>query len=357
MLTAIGMMSGTSMDGIDAALLRTNGERIEALGPSQTWAYPDDFRRKLQSVLGRERRDPQVQAVERDLTRLHGDMIERFLGDHGLSAGEIDIVGFHGQTTLHRPAERLTIQLGDGAALAARLKIAVAWDFRSADVQAGGQGAPFVPLYHAALVRDLEGPVAVLNIGGVANVTWIGGESEIVAFDTGPGNGPMDDWMEKRFGKRFDASGTAARQGKADNARVAAALERAFFAIRPPKSLDRNDFTADLAIGLADNDGMATLAEITVASIVAAREHFPRPASTWVVCGGGRHNDHLMARLQARLSPARVVNADELGWNGDAVEAQAFGYLAVRVLRGMPLSLPTTTGVPYPMPGGRISRP
>ena len=357
MLTAIGMMSGTSMDGIDAALLRTDGERIKAFGPSQTWAYPDDFRRRLQSVLGKERRDPDVQAVERDLTGLHADMIERFLSEHGLTAGEIDVIGFHGQTTLHRPAERLTIQLGDGAALAARLGTAVAWDFRSADVHTGGQGAPFVPLYHAALAQDFDGPVAVLNIGGVANVTWIGGKDEILAFDTGPGNGPMDDWMERRFGERFDASGAAGRMGTADEARVSAALERTFFAISPPKSLDRNDFTADLANGLSDYDGMATLAEITVASVAAARDYFPRPAVTWVVCGGGRHNEHLMARLNARLSPARVLNADELGWNGDAVEAQAFGFLAVRVLRGMPLSLPTTTGVPYPMPGGRISRP
>ncbi len=357
MLTAIGMMSGTSMDGIDAALLRTDGRRIETLGPSRTWAYPDDFRGRLQAVLGRERRDPEVEAVERDLTGLHGDLVEQFLHDHGLSSGEIDIIGFHGQTTLHRPAERLTIQLGDGSALAERLRTAVAWDFRSADVRAGGQGAPFVPLYHSALVRDLEGPVAVLNIGGVANVTWIGGKDEILAFDTGPGNGPMDDWMARYFGKRFDAGGKVAREGKPHEMRIAAVLDRTFFAISPPKSLDRNDFTADLAAGLSDRDGMATLAEITVASIAAARVHFPRPASTWVVCGGGRHNDHLMARLTARLSPSRVVNADELGWNGDAVEAQAFGFLAVRVLNGLPLSLPTTTGVPYPMPGGRISRP
>jgi len=350
-------MSGTSMDGIDAALLTTDGIRIGRLGPAMTSTYPDDFRRRLGRVLGLSGGHPEALAVGREITDRHADIINKFVKKNDINIYNIDIIGFHGQTILHRPETRLTVQIGDGAALARQVGAPVAWDFRSADVAAGGQGAPFVPVYHAALAADLELPVAILNIGGVANVTWIGAADDILAFDTGPGNGPLDDWMIKSTGQAFDRDGVISASGVPDLQIVKNALSHPYFARRAPKSLDRNDFTHHSVSGLEVADGAATLVEITVQSIGAARRHFPRPATNWIVCGGGRLNKWLVQRLEAVLAPARIVSSDTMGWNGDAVEAQAFGFLAVRVLKGLPLSLPTTTGVPYPMPGGRIARP
>lgn len=356
MLTAIGLMSGTSMDGIDAAVLRTDGERVEGFGPTLSVPYPEAFRDRLRQVLGRTRRE-EAGPVETDLTGLHVDVINKLLKENDITNLKIDIIGFHGQTIFHRPADRVTVQIGDGVELARSVGAPVAWDFRSADVAAGGQGAPFVPLFHAALSRDLDLPVAVVNIGGVANVTWVGGPEEILAFDTGPGNGPLDDWMLTHTGQRFDRDGTVASTGQPDLTRVQRVLAQDFFTRKPPKSLDRNEFSTDLAVGLSVQDGAATLVEITARTIAAARDHFPRPPKAWILCGGGRRNLHLVSRLGALLAPGTVIDSDQLGWNGDALEAQAFAFLAVRVLRGLPLSLPTTTGVPYPMPGGRIARP
>lgn len=356
MLTAIGLMSGTSLDGIDAAVLRTDGERVGDFGPAVTVPYPNAFRDRLRSVLGSSR-GPATVAIEAELTEYHALVVNKLLHKNSISINNIDIIGFHGQTIFHHPADRITVQLGDGPGLAKRLGVSVAWDFRSADVAAGGQGAPLVPLFHAALSKDLGLPLAVLNIGGVANVTWIGGPEEILAFDTGPGNAPLDDWVLRHTGQPFDRDGDLARSGKAEFSKVQEVINRTFFAKKPPKSLDRKEFGHDLAIGLSQSDGAATLAEITVQSIAAARQHFPREPSSWVLCGGGRRNKHLVSRLKAVLEPAKVINSDDLGWNGDALEAQAFAFLAVRVLRGLPLSLPTTTGVPYPMPGGRVATP
>ena len=356
MLTAIGLMSGTSLDGVDAAILRTDGERVEQFGPALTLPYPEEFRNRLRNVLGTNK-SAVTAAIEVDLTEFHAKAVNKLLEQNSLSISNINIIGFHGQTIFHRPSDKVTVQLGDGSALAKRLGMPVAWDFRSADVAAGGQGAPLVPLFHAALIQNLELPLAVLNIGGVANVTWIGGPDEILAFDTGPGNAPLDDWVLRHTGRPFDRDGALASAGKPDLLRVRELVSRTFFAKSPPKSLDRKEFTADLATGLSEKDGAATLAEITVQSITAARDHLPRQPRFWIICGGGRRNKHVMNRLKTVLSPTKVVDSNDLGWNGDALEAQAFGFLAVRVLRGLPLSLPTTTGVPYPMPGGRISNP
>lgn len=349
-------MSGTSLDGVDAAVLRTDGERIDGFGPAITLPYPPEFREKLRAVLGHGR-SAATENLEAELTEFHRRAVNELVEQNRLSISKIDIIGFHGQTIFHQPQNRTTVQLGDGFSLAGRLGAAVAWDFRSADVAAGGQGAPLVPLFHAALTEGLELPLAVLNIGGVANVTWIGGPDEILAFDTGPGNGPLDDWVLAHTGRPFDRDGALAASGKPDQSRIKQALAAEFFRKLPPKSLDRKEFSADLAQGLSQPDGAATLAEITVQAVAAAREHLPRQPRSWILCGGGRRNAHIANRLRAVLAPVPVVDSAELGWNGDALEAQAFAFLAVRVLRGLPLSLPTTTGVPYPMPGGRIARP
>ena len=345
---ALGLMSGTSLDGIDVAMVETDGVERVAPGPALTLPYCASFRERLRSVLGGT---GPVAEVEAELTRLHAEAVEEFCARHPAVA--IDIVGFHGHTILHRPAERRTWQLGDGAALADRLGIDVVGDFRSADVAAGGEGAPLAPLYHEALAVPLPKPVAVVNIGGVANVTWIGEGGHILAFDTGPGNAPIDDWVNRHTGAPADFDGRLAAAGRVSKDHVARFMALPYFDRPPPKSLDRDDFRDAAPLGLALEDGAASLTEMTVAAVAAARRHFPMPVREWLVCGGGRRNPALMAALARVLAtPVRPVEA--VGWDGDALEAQAFAYLAVRSLKGLPLSLPSTTGAPHPVCGGRL---
>ena len=353
---AIGLMSGTSLDGIDVALLETDGVAQVTTGPSMTLPYSEDFRERLRAVLGETAAPGAIAAVEAELTQLHCDAVQQFLGSLGGPAP--DIVGMHGHTILHRPAERRTRQLGDGAALARQLGIDVITDFRSADVAAGGEGAPLAPLFHAALATPLPKPLAVLNLGGVANVTWIGPEAigtdcAILAFDTGPGNALIDDWVRGHTGAAADVDGALAGAGRVSAPHLARFLQHPYFARLPPKSLDRDDFRDATPETLSLPDGAATLTEMTAAAVAAARHHFPAPPREWLVCGGGRHNRALMAAL-ARLLGVSVRPVESVGWSGDALEAQAFAYLAVRSAAGLPLSLPSTTGVPHPMPGGRL---
>jgi len=348
MRCALGLMSGTSLDGIDVALVETDGRERVVPGPALTVAYPADFRERLRAVLGG---GDAVAKVEAELTRLHAEAVEDFRRRNPGTA--IDVVGFHGHTILHRPAERRTWQIGDGALLARRLGIDVVADFRCADVAAGGEGAPLAPLFHAALAAPLPKPVAVLNVGGVANVTWIGESGAILAFDTGPGNALIDDWVRRHTGAAADFDGARARAGQVSSRDVARFLASPFFDRPPPKSLDRNDFQDAAPAGLSVEDGAATLTEITAAAAPVAVRHFPAPPREWLVTGGGRHNPALMEALRRLLEvPVRPVEA--VGWDGDALEAQAFAYLAVRSIEGLPLSLPSTTGVPEPTRGGRL---
>ncbi len=350
----IGLMSGTSCDGIDAALLKTDGETVAAFGPTLTVAYDDAFRARLRSCLGG---GGPIAAVERDLTERHAAAVRQLLEAAGMQPREIAYLGFHGQTVLHAPDQRRTWQIGEGPLLAELTGIPVVNDFRTADVAAGGQGAPFVPAFHRALAEGLEKPLAVLNIGGVANVTWIGsGADQILAFDTGPGNAMIDDWVLQHTGRPVDLDGALAKSGRVDAAAVARFLEHRYFDLPAPKSLDRDDFRAFALAGMTAADGAATLTAITAAAVAAARRHFPEPARRWLVTGGGRLNPTLMAALRQRLA-APVDPVEAVGWNGDALEAQAFAYLAVRSVRGLPLSFPTTTGVPRPMTGGKLHRP
>jgi anhydro-N-acetylmuramic acid kinase len=352
----IGLMSGTSLDGIDAALLETDGEDVARPGPGLTIPYDGETRALLRASLEEARHVadgapvPQsIREAERLLTEKHAEAVKALVA----KAGPVSLIGFHGQTILHRPERRWTWQIGDGALLARLTGIDVVNDFRSADVKAGGQGAPLVPLYHAALARNspLAQPLAVVNIGGVANVTYINGDY-VLAFDTGPGNAPIDDWMHRHTTTPVDLNGDFARTGKVNDAALTAMLANPFFDRIPPKSLDRMDFGMAAVEGLSPADGAATLTAFTAASIARAREHFPESPATWIICGGGRHNSTLMAMLQARIN-AQVLKAEGARWDGDALEAEAFAYLAMRSVKGLPLSLPTTTGVPQPMTGGR----
>ncbi len=353
MMLAMGLMSGTSADGVDAALIETDGRRVERLGLALTLPYSPALRRDVLAAMAdphRAEHDP-LAALEAAVTAANLEAARALLQQAGRP--DVAVVGLHGQTVLHRPERRFTRQLGNGGALRAALGIPVVNRFRDADVASGGQGAPLVPLFHAALLHGVPGPLAVLNLGGVANVTAIG--RDLLAFDTGPANALLDDWMLRHAGQAFDRDGATAARGRVHPGRLAALLAHPYFDRKPPKSLDRNAFSPAAVEGLGLEDGAATLAAFTVQSVVRAREHLPDPPRRWLVGGGGRHNRHLMRLLREGLG-VPVESVDTLGWDGDALEAEAFGFLAVRALHGLPLSLPGTTGVPRPMPGGVVHR-
>ncbi|MCC6776413.1 MAG: anhydro-N-acetylmuramic acid kinase [Hyphomicrobiales bacterium] len=369
-LRAIGLMSGTSYDGVDVALVETDGERIGRLGPSGYRPYSAPEREVVRRAMAaathltdRTERPKALAEAEELVTDMHAEAVEAFLVANAMSAGEIAVIGFHGQTVLHRPERRLTVQLGNGRALAARLGIPVVHDLRAADVLAGGQGAPLVPVFHRAMAAmlDMPRPLAVLNIGGVANVTFIDESDELIAFDTGPGNALIDDFLQSRSGQLHDDGGRAAAAGRVDEAALARLLAHPFFARRPPKSLDRNDFRhwvmeeARLS-EKSTEDGAATITALTAAAIARAIGVLPCAPLAWIVAGGGTRNPTLMRMLEERLRPAQVHTAQDVGWSIDALEAQAFAYLAVRALKGLPITFPTTTGAPRPMTGGVVVR-
>jgi anhydro-N-acetylmuramic acid kinase len=383
-LRALGLMSGTSMDGIDVALIETDGEARLQRGPAGTVAYAPEFRQALSQATeearllsDRNARPGCLREVEWALTQKHAEVVAQFLASQGLRPAEIDVIGFHGQTVLHKkvvvagqprtvldpsaigPIERtqaLTVQLGDGRQLAQLTGIDVVFDLRAADAAAGGEGAPLAPIYHQALAARLpERPVAILNIGGIANATWIGRKGELIAFDTGPGNALIDDWMLRRCSKPHDQGGALAARGRVHEASLRHYLRHSYFGKPPPKSLDRNAFPLEIVGHLAAEDGAATLTAFTAASIAAARAHFPEQPQLWVITGGGRRNKTLMAMIAERVENA-VIPAEAGGMDGDALEAEAWAYLAVRSLKGLPITFPGTTGVRKPLSGGVLAR-
>lgn len=359
---AIGLMSGTSTDGIDVAYLESDGEAIGHLGGHLTVPYTDQFREKLRVLIAsdgapKSNRSSTRSSVEDELTSLHAAAVTRFMSEENLSPADVDLVGFHGHTTDHDPNRGRTVQIGDGPTLSRLLNLPVVHDFRSNDVMHGGQGAPLAPIYHAALFAAVAKPTAVLNIGGVANVTWIGnGEHGLLSFDTGPGNALIDDWVRAHGAGNYDEGGKNAATGSVDTAVLEMLLGDPYFTLHPPKSLDRNHFSRGCVQGLSLEDGAATLAMLTVRSIGLAVAHFPVPPDQWIVCGGGRLNHYLIDCLEREV-PGVVTKSDDLGWNGDAIEAQAFAYLAIRSILGLPISFPGTTGVAEPLIGGSFNAP
>jgi len=355
---ALGSMSGTSLDGVDAAMVLTDGEAIFDFGPHAYRPYTPAERAVIRAAFGRWPGEAGVMQAAEVVETAHVEVLSRFTG--------VDLVGFHGQTLAHDPGGRGTHQAGDGALLAQALGVPVVWDFRSNDVQMGGQGAPLVPFFHHACARftGATAPLAMVNLGGVGNVTWIDpgvappqSPAALLAFDTGPANAPVNDLMLARRGLAQDEGGGLALIGKVDQGVIDRFLALGFFLKIPPKSLDRNDFDMllDAVSELSDADAAATLTAAAAAAVTRGAEHFPRPVDRLLVTGGGRHNAAMMAGL--RQGFAQVDPVEAVGLNGDMLEAQAFAYLAVRVSRGLPTSSPTTTGVPAAVGGGQISRP
>ncbi len=353
----LGAMSGTSLDGVDAALLRTDGERIFEFGKTGYRAYSDDERAVIRAALGKWS-GPEVAAAAEVVQAAHAELLAGF---------EAELVGFHGQTLAHAPRMQGTLQVGDGAALADVLGMPVVWDFRSADVELGGEGAPLAPFYHFALARHIGAtePLAFLNLGGVGNLTFVDPrfdapemDGALLAFDTGPANAPINDLLSARRGVAFDRDGAIAATGEVEQGALELFLAEPYFARIPPKSLDRNDFAEmiGLVAELPDDDAAATLTGMCAAAVAAGMEHCPAPPSRVLVTGGGRHNPVLMAMLSVSLD-CPVEPVEEVGLDGDMLEAQAFAYLAARVARGLPTSCPSTTGVRAAVGGGVVSRP
>jgi anhydro-N-acetylmuramic acid kinase len=371
-MRAIGLMSGTSMDGIDVALVETDGESALTRGPCAEYSYDAGFRRGIAAALEdakqiskRNERPGCLLALEKEITGRHADATLRFMLENGIATDDVDVIGFHGQTVLHRPHIGLTVQLGDGNLLAAKTGISVVYDMRANDMAHGGQGAPLVPVYHSALAAGLDPalhrgrPACFVNIGGISNITYVRQDQPPIAFDTGPGNALIDQWVERHAGIPFDEGGRIAAEGGIHAELVDAYLADTFFKQRPPKSLDRNDFDLDLVEGLELSDGARTLARVSAEAIMAAASHFPEKPGLWVISGGGRKNAAIMGDLAdlAAHQAARVVSAEECGLNGGSMEAEAWAYLAVRSLKGLPLTFPETTGVREAVSGGVLARP
>ena len=353
-------MSGTSLDGIDVALIKTDGENLVERGPSATYTYDPNQQAMLRQALidasditDRQQRPSNLAEVEAMSTKWHINAVQKFLDENNLTHSNIDVIGYHGQTVIHRPDVHLTVQLGDGQALAKATKIQIVYDMRAADVSAGGQGAPLVPVYHRALTKQT--PMAFVNIGGVGNVTHVAHDGYLTAFDTGPGNALINDWIKKATGDDYDDSGKVASQGRISVPHLKAALSSEYFVKRPPKSLDRNSFAHLDFQSLSLADGAATLTAFTAHSIAHSAHWFHEPPKAWVICGGGRHNLALMQMLREILP--NVQSAEEQGLNGDSLEAEAWAYLAVRSLRGLPITFPGTTGVKQEITGGVLANP
>lgn len=380
-MRALGLMSGTSLDGIDVALIDTDGEAHVVRGPSMTFPYSADTRQLLVSAIvdakgltNRDDRPGSLPRADLEITEHHGAAVSGFLRKQGIARASIDVIGFHGQTVLHKsPTIRvntvangvpfevvvpgLTLQLGLGDMLADLTRCRVVYDLRAADVAAGGQGAPLVPVYHQALTAHLDTkPIAVVNIGGVANVTWIGRNGDLVAFDTGPGNALIDDWVRLKAGLNYDEGGALAGRGKVDEMIVSKYLSEQYFRMSGPKSMDRNAFSLDLVDGLPVEDGAATLTEVTARAIALAGFLVPEHPELWIIAGGGRRNRTLMGMLAGLVQHA-VVPAEAAGLNGDSLEAEAWAYLAVRSLKGLPITFPGTTGVSAALTGGILAAP
>lgn len=362
LVMAAGLMSGTSRDGIDAALIATDGAgAIRPLGFTSR-AYDASTRSMIAAAcdiamsLPHRQAHPAIQRCEDHITALHADILADLFAASGVAPAEVAAVGFHGHTVAHRADRGWTWQIGNGQMLADRFGIDTIVDMRLADMAAGGQGAPLLPIYHQAIFSGPGQDIAVLNLGGVANLTWLGRTGDIAAFDCGMASALIDDWMAEVCGKPFDEDGALAATGRVDAAILAGMLDHPYFTQPLPKSLDRADFGIDPVRRLSPPDGAATLTAFSAQAVAMGLDLLPGRAERIIVAGGGRKNRTMMAMIAERCGlPA--IPAEDLGWDGDAIEAQGFAYMAVRHMRGYPTTFPGTTGVSKATVGGRMVRP
>ena len=352
----VGMMSGTSLDGIDVAAIETDGKKVFQKTEGVTYPYTPAFQEKIQNILGEITPTKETQVVEKELTELHAKAFEKYIKKIGFSKKDVDLIGFHGHTIMHRPPSRYkdpsTWQIGDGQLLREKTGVPVVYNMRTNDLAHGGEGAPLVPLYQKALTEGFDLPLAIINIGGISNVAWIGPENKVLAFDMGPGNSLLDQWVFQKTQKKFDEDGALARAGHVHDKILQNFMTHPYFFQKPPKSLDRLDFNLESVQELPTEDGAATLVGVTAQSIEKGTKFLPQKPQQYILTGGGRHNKHLVKRISDVLAPIPVKTAEALGWDGDFMEAEAFAYLAVRALKKYPLTLPTTTGVEKPISGG-----
>lgn len=365
MRTAIGLMSGTSMDGIDVALLKTDGADRMEFGPCIAVDYPSSIRRQIESglqdaleIIDRNQRPGNLAQLETMLTMQHAEAVTLFLQQNRITRSSIDELGFHGQTVLHRPDVGLTVQLGDGPLLARKTGIDVIFDMRAADMELGGQGAPLVPVFHKALTTKINAklPVCFVNIGGISNITYVD-ENHLMAFDSGPGNGLIDQWMQAKGGIPYDSGGRIASEGSVIKPIVDRYLAAPYFDKPGPKSLDRGDFPP-LDLQAAElSDGARSLAQVTAEAVYGSVKHLPKVPRSWVLCGGGRLNQSIVSGLTALANRdnASVLLSEDVHLQGDMLEAQAFAYLAVRSRKGLPLTFPDTTGCSKGTTGGLLA--
>ena len=362
----LGLMSGTSLDGIDAALIETDGAEITSLGACHYRPYSDSEQALLAKALvagraleQRNARPGVIAEAEQLVTDCHCEAIAMLMEKSG-SKNAVQLIGFHGQTVIHKPKQGLTVQIGLPQKIADRFQIPVVGDFRAADVAAGGEGAPLVPVMHLAMARrsKLPLPCAIVNIGGVANITLIAADESLTAFDCGPGNALLNDFLKIRTGEIMDRDGAIAQRGKADLSLVAKMMRDPFFDVPPPKSLDRDHFQYVQAMleQKSLEDGAATLTAFTAEALARGLRISAAPLEKIVIAGGGAHNPAMLRAIGQR-SNTQIVTADDLGWSGDFLEAQAFAYLAARTLRQLPISFPGTTGIKKPLSGGVLFQP
>lgn len=365
--TAIGLMSGTSMDGIDGALLKSDGEnKIEIIG-HYSCEYDNAFRQQLKSTLdevrnlrARSELSETTRKIEQALTLRHVTAVSNLLKNCHINANCIDLIGFHGQTVLHKPEIGLTIQIGDGKLLADKTGIDVIFDLRENDIKHGGQGAPLVPVYHRSLANSFKGklafPIAFLNIGGISNLTFVGEDNELYAFDCGPGNALIDQWMFLKTKKSFDQGGEAGLRGKQIKPIIESYCQHPFFHQQKPGSLDWRSFKPLVDETISVEDGAASLCFVTAYGIVNSFRHLPIFPKTLIVSGGGAHNRGILKLLEELTSKYETITltAQSLGLHSDFIEAEAWAYLAIRSFYGLPITFPTTTGCESPQSGGRF---
>ncbi len=360
------------MDGIDVALIRSDGHFFVERGPNIFLAYEKDTRQRIREGLETASRlkdrtiSPDILAdLECELTELHGRAVGEFLDNNNINTGEIDLIGFHGQTVLHRPQYALTIQLGDGQKLADQTGIEVIYDFRANDMLNNGQGAPLVPVYHGALANNIpaeliDGKAMVfVNIGGISNITHVDSDGCLTAFDSGPGNGLIDQWVLFKAGLDYDDGGKIAAGGKVIEEICRRYLSHPYFELPIPKSLDRKDFEPLLDDDVSLADGARSLARLTASTIVHSIDQLPSMPAVIVVCGGGALNKVIMSDLQSMAIQigTKVITAEQAGLSAGAMEAEAFAYLAIRAKLGEPLTYPKTTGCSKPVTGGVSALP